>query len=209
MNKKSKCKICRRFGQKLFLKGERCFSSKCAMVRKPYPPGKSGKGRRRISDYGRQLMEKQKLKAWYGLSEKKFYSIIQEILNNRLNYDDVNVALVQRLESRLDNIVFRMGLASSRAEGRQIVTHGHILVDGNKIDRPSYHVKPGMKISVKESSRSKNYFETVKKKYEQKELPQWIDIDKNKLTGEIKRLPNFEEVNPPADIPTIFEFYTR
>ncbi len=209
MNKKSKCKICRRFGQKLFLKGERCFSSKCAMVRKPYPPGKNGKGRRRISDYGRQLIEKQKLKAWYGLSEKKFYSIIENILSNRLNYDDVNVALVQKLESRLDNIVFRMGLASSRSEGRQIVGHGHILVDGKKVDRPSYQVKPGIKISVREGSRGKNYFEMVKKKYEQKELPEWIDINKDKLTGEIKRLPNLKEVNPPADIPTIFEFYTR
>jgi len=155
------------------------------------------------------LIEKQKLKAWYGLSEKKFYSIIENILSNRLNYDDVNVALVQKLESRLDNIVFRMGLASSRSEGRQIVGHGHILVDGKKVDRPSYQVKPGIKISVREGSRGKNYFEMVKKKYEQKELPEWIDINKDKLTGEIKRLPNLKEVNPPADIPTIFEFYTR
>jgi len=211
MTKKSKCKICRRFGQKLFLKGERCFTSKCAMVHKPYPPGEKGKGggRRRLSDYGRQLLEKQKLKAWYGLSEKQFRGVVEEILDNRLSYQNVNLALIQKLESRLDNIVFRLGLASSRSEGRQIVNHGHITVNDRKVDRPSFHVKPGMIIEVKESSQHKAYFDKVRKRFQQKELPDWIKIDKENLKGEVKRLPNLEEVNPPADIPTIFEFYTR
>jgi len=138
----NKCKICRRVGEKLFIKGDRCMSPKCAMVKRPYPPGmKAKKVKRTVTEYGKELREKQKLKKWYILREKQFSKYVEEVLEKRGKTGDAGVLLIKKLETRLDNVVFRMGFASSRVQARQFVSHGHFLVNGKLIDVPSYHVK--------------------------------------------------------------------
>ena len=207
--KNSKCKICRRLGVKLFLKGEKCLSPKCPMVRKPYPPGQKGKRRvRALSDYGKELREKQRLRNWYNLREKQFWNYVKKALKGR-GKEDSATRLIKILESRLDNIVFKLGFSPSRNQARQLITHGHFLVNGKMMNIPSYLVKKGDRIIIKPSSQKKAIFQnfsTLLKKYK---TPVWLELNAEKLEGKVINLPKLEEVAPPAEISAIFEYYSR
>ena len=208
--KDKKCKICRRLGVKLFLKGERCFSPKCPMIKRPYLPGQKGKRKHRgFSEYGKELAEKQKLKNWYNLKERQFRKYVREVLAKREKVEDAGALLIRKLESRLDNVVFRMGFADSRIQAKQIVSHGHFLVNGRKIDIPSRQVKKGDKISLKTSSRKKVIFQNLPATLKKYKPPSWIQINIEKLEGEIIGQSSLEEAGLPVEISTIFEFYSR
>jgi len=216
--KKSKCKICRRLGTKLFLKGERCFSPKCSMIKRPYPPGMRKRRAGRISEYNKELREKQKLRNWYNLQEKQFSDYIGEVLKKRSAAPgkktkketlDAPTLLIQKLESRLDNIVFRMGFADSRVQAKQLVSHGHIFVNGKKVDISSYHVKVGDKINVSKKSMKKDAFKNLSVLLQKKDLSSWLSVDIKKLEGKVEAFPLLEDVSPPVDISMIFEFYSR
>lgn len=206
----NQCKICRRFGQKLFLKGDKCFTAKCPLAQKSLSTGRDyrmGK-RKRVSEYGRQLVEKQKLRIFYGLKEKQFRRYINKVLR-RLSRKDQDQLLIQQLESRLDNIVYRLGFADSRGRARQLVSHGHFLVNGKKVDRPSYLLKLGDKVTVREKSKNVAIFQEAEERLKKREAPTWLQVNPQGLEGGILRWPTLEEVNPPANILTIFEFYSR
>ena len=208
--KDSKCKICRRLGTKLFLRGERCLSQKCSMVRKPYPPGPKAKKRRRaFSEYGKELKEKQKLKNWYNLEERQFRKYVKEILKARGKVADVGVALIKTLESRLDNVVFRLGFASSRNAARQMVSHRHFMINDKPIDIPSYLVKKGDKISLKPSSAKKTIFQKLFPFLKKHNPPSWLKLDAKNLEGKVTDSPNLEEAALPAELSSIFEFYSK
>lgn len=203
----SKCKKCRRVGQKLFLKGERCFSQKCAMIRKPYIPGLHGKSRRKgISEYGQQLIEKQKVRHVYGISEKQFKNYFKKIVGQKGNKEEL---LVNKLESRLDNIVFRLGWAQSRALARQLVNHGHILVNQRKVDIPSYQVKKGDVIQIKEKSKKLIPFRDLKTTLKKYEVPAWLSLDKQKLIGKIINQLKTADIGKVGEIGMIIEYYSR
>ena len=204
----NQCKICRRFDQKLFLKGDKCFTAKCPLARKSSNTKRSDKRRRKVSEYGRQLAEKQKLRFFYGLKEKQFHRYIDKALR-RPSQGNRDQFLIQELEGRLDNIVYRLGLADSRGRARQLVSHGHFLVNGKKVDRPSYQLKPGVKIAVREKSKKMALFQEVGERLKKREGSTWLEINPQGLEGGILRWPTLEEVNPPANILTIFEFYSR
>jgi len=203
----SKCKKCRRAGQKLFLKGERCFSQKCAMIRKPYIPGLHGKSRRRgLSEYGQQLIEKQKVRHVYGISEGQFKNYFKEIVGQKGNKEEL---LANKLESRLDNVVFRLGWAQSRSLARQIVNHGHILVNQRKVDIPSYQVKKGDIIQIREKSKKLSLFRDLKITLKKYETPAWLSLDKQKLAGEIIDQPKVADLGKIGEIGMIIEYYSR
>lgn len=190
------CKLCRREGEKLFLKGERCLSAKCAFDKKAYPPGQHGKTRRlKLSDYGLQLREKQKIKRYYGVLEAQFRNTF-ESANRKKGVTGEN--MLQMLESRLDNMIFRLGFASSRSMARQLVRHRHIMVNGRLVDIPAFHVKPGDVINVHEKSRKlEQIHQSLRKVKESQQLP-WLQIDKAKLEGTLLEMPG------RADIPVTF-----
>jgi len=204
-----KCKICRRLGVKLFLKGERCFSPKCAMVKKPYPPGLKKKRGSSLSEYGKELREKQKLKNWYNLRERQFKKYVKEVLEKRANVEDASALLIKKLESRLDNVVFRLGFALSRSLARQMVNHGHFLVNGKKVDIPSYMVKKGDKIKVNPKSQQKNLFKEILPRLKKHNPPLWLKLYPEKMEAEVVGEPSIEEASPPAEISSIFEFYSK
>lgn len=203
-----KCKRCRRVGQKLFLKGERCFGQKCAMIRKAYIPGAHGKKRgKRISEYGQQLIEKQKVRFSYGVSEKQFKNYFKEIVKQEGNKEEL---FVQKLEARLDNIVFRLGWAQSRKLARQIVNHGHILVNGRKVDIPSYQIKKEDAIKVREKSQKSPLFANLKPVVKKEGIPGWLLIDKQqKFEAAIKDLPKMSDVGKIGEINMVIEYYSR
>lgn len=198
------CRLCRRESQKLFLKGERCYGPKCALEKKSYPPGQHGMGRKKNSEYGLQLREKQKAKRFYGMLEKQFYNTFVKATKKKGRAGD---NLLIMLESRLDNVVFRMGLASSRKEARQLVAHGHFLVNGKKVDIPSYEVAPGSKISVKKKSHDSIKFKEVKDM--QITAPSWMSVDPEKLEGEVLVLPTREDIDTPIEEHLIVELYSK
>jgi len=204
------CKTCRRLGQKLFLKGDRCFSQKCAMVRRAYAPGpqKKRKGGN-PSEYKKSLQEKQTLKKWYGLSERQFKKYVKETLAKMGKVENVSNELIKNLENRLDNVIFRLGFVNSRIHARQLVSHGYFLVNGKPVNIPSFNVKKGDVISIKESKKKKPIFKELKNQLKRKETPLWLNMDKEKFEGKAIGEPNLEEVKPPAEIPVIFEFYSR
>ena len=207
---KSKCKICRRLGSKLFLRGERCLSQKCAMIKKPYLPGpKTKKRRKNFSEYGKELKEKQKLKNWYNLSEKQFSNYVKETLKARSKVADASTALIKTLESRLDNVIFRSGFAASRRAARQMVSHSHFMVNDKPINIPSYLVKKQDEIKVKSNSIKKPIFQKLLPVLKKHNPPSWIKIDAQKMESKIVNSPNIEEAVPPAEITTIFEFYSK
>lgn len=203
-------KIERRIGEKLYLKGERSYSQKSAMVKKPYPPGMHGqKGtRKKPSEYGQQLRTKQKVKNIYRLLEKQFKKYVKNAVHSK---QDPYEYILNRLEKRLDNVVFRMGLAQSRDQARQLVNHGHILVNGKKVDIPSYEVKINDEIKIRESSLKSPYFTALMPQWLKKvEVPSWIYFDKDKLIAEIKGAPTLPESGIQAlDLQSIIEFYSR
>lgn len=213
---KADCKTCRRLGTKLFLKGEKCFSPKCPMLKRPYPPGKRRRRRVNLSEYNRELREKQKLKNWYNLRETQFKNYVKEVLKKRGRppkgkavREDTPTLLIQKLEGRLDNVVFRMGFANSRPQARQLISHGHFLINNRKVNIPSRQVKKGDKISIAKKSQGGNIFKDLPVLLKKKQIPSWLSIDAKKLEGEVKSLPTLEEVAPPVEISMIFEFYSR
>ncbi|MEK7562062.1 MAG: 30S ribosomal protein S4 [Patescibacteria group bacterium] len=204
------CKTCRRLGQKLFLKGDRCFSQKCAMVKRAYAPGPQKKRKGGSpSEYKKSLQEKQTLKKWYGLSERQFKKYVKQTLAKMGKVENVSNELIKELESRLDNVIFRLGFVNSRIHARQLVSHGYFLVNGKPVNIPSFNVKKGDIISIKESKKKKPIFKELQNQLKRKDTPLWLTIDKDKFEGKSVGEPNLDEVKPPAEIPLIFEFYSR
>lgn len=204
--KNSKCKICRRLGISV------CGKEKCALKKRSSPPGEKKKKRRRggFSEYGKELREKQKLKNLYNLRETQFKKIVREILGLRQKTDQsVSQMLLQALESRLDNVIFRMGLGSSRAQARQLVSHGHLMVNGKSIDVPSYRVTEGDVISVKQNSAAKSFFKNLLPKLQKHQPPLWLTLDAKNFEAKITAKPGIEETDLPVEIPVIFEYYSR
>lgn len=206
----SKCKICRRAGVKLFLKGEKCLSPKCPLIRKPYAPGKKGKRRPRgLSEYGKELKEKQKLQNWYNLREKQFRRYVKMALGARHKVEDAEALLIKLLESRLDNVVFKLGFAVSRAAARRLVSHRHFLVNGKIVNIPSYSAKKGDKISLNPKSLKKNIFKNLSVVLKKHTPSSWLKLEAEKFEGEVIKEPTLKEAMPPAEISSIFEFYSR
>lgn len=204
---KEKCKKCRRANQKLFLKGDRCSTQKCAMVKRPYAPGVHGKSRRRrFSEYGSQLAEKQKIRYTYGISEKQFKNYFKEAINQKENKGEF---LVKKLESRLDNVIFRLGWARSRSLARQIVSHGHILVNGRKVNISSYQVKEGDVIKLKEGSKKLALFKELKTILKKYKLPVWLSLDLDKVEGKIKGSPEISDLSSIGEVNMVIEYYSR
>jgi len=207
---KEKCKICRRLGIKLFLKGDRCYGQKCEIVKRNYPPGIRTKKRgRKISGYGRELAEKQKLRRWYGISEKQFKKYVKEIIAKGSRGGNAGDLLIRKLESRMDNIVFRLGIAKSRTEARQMVNHGHFLINQKKIDIPSYETKKGDQIELRPESRKKKKFQELKISLKKYNPPAWLSFNAEEIKGEILELPLEEEAAVPVETSIIFEFYSK
>lgn len=197
-------------GTKLFLKGERCSSVKCSVIRKPYPPGQKKKRRARaLSEYGQELREKQKMKNWYNLRERQFKNYVSEILTRRGKVQDPSALLIKALETRLDNTVFKLGFSSSRILAKQMVSHGHFLVNGKPINVPSYAVKKGDKIALKPASAKKKAFQGISAVLKKHNAPGWLEMNPDKLEGKVVREPGPEDMTPPAEISSIFEFYSK
>ncbi len=202
----SACRLCRREGTKLFLKGDRCFSEKCAVEKRAYPPGMHGQGRTRFSDYGVQLREKQKVKRMYGLLEHQFRSTFDRASRMKGRAGE---NLLMLLERRLDNVVFRMGFATSRNEARQLVRHGHFAVDGRKASTPSIQVRAGQVVTVREKSKKVERITAALDALEGRAVPQWLEIDKENFAGTVTQLPVREDVTLPIDEQLIVELYSR
>lgn len=201
------CKLCRREGEKLFLKGERCFSGKCAMERHNYPPGQHGLNRRfKQSNYGIQLREKQKIRRIYGLHEKQFRKNYENAVSDR---GVTGERLLIRLESRLDTIVFRLGLAPSHNAARQLVNHGHFEVNGAKVDIPSYMMKPGDKVRVTESSRKMKIIHDAMQRVRENRMVPYLALDKARMEGEYLSVPQREEIPVTANEQLVIELYSR
>ena len=204
--KDEQCRICRREGQKLFLKGSRCYTDKCSITRRNYAPGEHGQGRKKISEYGTQLREKQKTKAFYGVGEKQFRKYF-EMAENKKGITGEN--LLQILESRLDNVVYRLGFGTSRAQARQLVNHGHFEVNGKKVDIPSYLIKAGDVIAVREIKKDNK---TIKENVEAnsaRPVPEWLEKDAEKMQGKVLRLASREDVDLPVEEHLIVELYSK
>jgi small subunit ribosomal protein S4 len=203
------CKLCRREGEKLFLKGEKCFTPKCPMERRAYPPGEHGRfsGRpSRQSDYSRQLRAKQKAKRIYGVLERQFRRYFRDAQKRR---GLTGLNLLQILESRLDNVVYRLGFASSRSQARQLVSHGHLNVNGQRNDVPSTILNPGDTIEVRENSKQRTYFTTLKQAEDTRTPPVWVESNLNNLSGRVIRLPERAEIDGNLNEQLIVEYYSR
>ncbi|NLB78761.1 MAG: 30S ribosomal protein S4 [Clostridiaceae bacterium] len=200
------CKLCRREGQKLFLKGERCYTNKCAIGRRPYAPGQHGAQRKKLSEYGIQLREKQKAKRFYGLLESQFRKYF-EIANRKKGVTGEN--LLQLLESRLDNVVYRLGFGSTRAESRQLVTHGHFTVNGKKLNIPSYIVKVGDTVDVSEKGKKSVRFKEILDITGSKVVPKWLEVDQENLKGKVVALPAREDIDLNVQEHLIVELYSK
>ncbi len=202
----SVCRLCRREGTKLFLKGDRCFTEKCAIERRAYPPGQHGQGRARFSDYGVQLREKQKVKRMYGLLEKQLRKTFEAASRMKGRTGE---NLLMLLERRLDNVVYRLGYSTSRAEARQLVKHGHFTVNGKKALTPSTLVKPGFTIEVRDRSKQVARISGALETAEGRAVPQWLEIEKDAMKGIVKALPQREDITLPIDEQLIVELYSR
>ncbi len=201
------CRLCRREDSKLFLKGDRCFSDKCSYDRRQYAPGQHGQGRkRRPSDYGQQLREKQKVKRMYGLLEKQFRGYYYKAAHMK---GITGENLLRLLERRLDNVALRCGFSSSHAEARQLVRHGHFLINGKKVNIPSYQVRVGDVIEVREKSRKVQKIIDSLGKVDRVASPAWIDLDRDHFKGEVKALPNRSDISAEIDEQLIVELYSK
>jgi small subunit ribosomal protein S4 len=200
------CRICRREGLKLFLKGSRCFSRKCSFERRSTPPGMNTQRRRKVSEFGIQLREKQKVRKTYSIMEKQFRNYFEKA-EQRKGMTGEN--LLRLLEMRLDNVVYRMGLARSRAEARQLVSHGHFTVNGRPTNIPSYSTKAGDKIEVRESRRGREYFKTASETVKAAQIPDWVSVDAAKLAGSILTEPVREQMPLEFNEQLVVEFYSR
>ena len=202
----SVCRLCRREGAKLYLKGTRCYSKKCAFERRPSPPGQHGVRRRQVGDYGLQLREKQKVRRVYGVLERQF----------RIYFDRAEArpgvtgeSLLRTLELRLDNVVYRMGFASSRAQARQLVGHGHFAINGVATNIPSYQLKPGDRIEVRETRKGREPFKLAKETLRSHQAPEWLSIDAAKLAGSIADLPRRDQMPLDLNEQLVVEYYSR
>jgi small subunit ribosomal protein S4 len=202
----SVCRLCRREGLKLFLKGERCYTDKCAIERRNYPPGEHGQARSKFSEYAIQLREKQKVKRMYGLMEGQFRRYFELAERSR---GITGETLLLLLEQRLDNMVFRMGFATSRAEARQLVRHGHFLVDGRKVDVPSYRLKPGQAVSVRERSRSVARIVEALEQAERRGVPEWLEMNREAFSARVKALPARADLTMPINEKLVVELYSK
>ncbi len=204
------CKLCRREGEKLFLKGARCYTAKCSFERRGYPPGEHGRTaqfrRRRESDFARQLRAKQKARRVYGVMERQFRRYYDESLQRR---GLTGLNLLQILESRLDNVIYRMGYASSRTQARVLVTHGHFNVNGRRTDVPSMLLSPGDIVAVREGSRKRTYFKELPSVATDRTTPEWVSRDVEALTGDVVRLPERLEIDGNLNEQLIVEYYSR
>ena len=203
----SVCRQCRREGIKLFLKGDRCYSAKCAITKRHTPPGQHGQSRaKKPSEYGLQLREKQKCRRAYGVLESQFRKYYDMAANMRGVTGDNMLSLLER---RLDNVAFRLGFGNSRAMARQLVTHGHILVDGKKVDIPSYRVKPGQVISVRSKSRDMQHLKELREQGSKNTIPKWLELDAENLSGKVMALPQRDDIDLTLEEHLIVEFYSR
>lgn len=200
------CKLCRREGTKLFLKGDRCLSGKCALDRRPNAPGPHTGGRRNVKEYGLQLREKQKAKRYYGVLEKQFRSYFDRAAKME-GVTGENLLIL--LESRLDNVVYRMGMAESRKEARQLILHGHFRLNGNKVTIPSLIVKAGDVITLREASRSSEKIKALIEDLNTRVVPKWIEMDKNEVSAKVAMLPKREDVEFPFEEHLIVELYSK
>ena len=202
------CKLCRREGFKLYLKGERCYSEKCAMAKRNFAPGQHGKDNKKLTQYGTQLRTKQALKRIYGILERQFRRYFEEAVK-KIGQETGEV-LMQILESRLDNVVYEMGFAVNRRAARELVRHGHIMVNGKKVDIPSFRVRPGTVIEIKESSRGilqvKQGLELASKKAN---TPSWLEVNAEQFKGTFTRMPKMDEISVPVDVQVIIELYSK
>jgi small subunit ribosomal protein S4 len=202
----SVCRLCRREGAKLFLKGTRCYTKKCSFERRPTPPGQHGVRRRKVGDFGLQLREKQKIRRVYGVLERQFRNYFREAQTHQ---GVTGEWLLRSLELRLDNVVYRMGLASSRAQARQLVGHGHLAVNGRPTNIPSFQVKPGDRIEVRESRRSREPFKLVKETLKSHQAPEWLTVDAASLSGTISASPSRDQMPLDLNEQLVVEFYSR
>ena len=200
------CRLCRRAGEKLFLKGDRCFTPRCAFEKRRNPPGDISRRRRRPSDYGVHLLEKQKAKYIYGVLESQFRKYMTEAFNTP---GITGMNLLRSLERRLDNVVFLLGFADSRKQARQMVTHGHFRVNGRKTDIPSYSVKAGDVITWKETDKTTDFYAMHTANIPKRPLPSWLTLDGGEMTGRVMSLPSDEELQTVVDSRLIVEFYSR
>lgn len=200
------CRLCRREGQKLFLKGDKCFTPKCPVEKRKNPPGMHGQMRRRLSDYGLRLREKQKARRMYGIFERQFRKYFA-LASSRPGV--TGATLLQLLESRLDNVVYRLGFASSRAAARQVVRHGHFTLNGRKCDIPSALVAEGDVVGVKSNSRNNEYFKLVTARLDSVAVPNWLATDREKLEGKVLALPTRQEIDADLKEQLIVEYYSR
>lgn len=200
------CRLCRREGQKLFLKGQRCYSEKCSISKRAYAPGQHGQGRKKLSEYGLQLREKQKAKRYYGVLESQFAHYF-ELAEKKVGITGEN--LLQILESRFDNVVYRLGFGLSRAEARQLVVHGHFTINGKKVDIPSYLVKEGDVIALKEGSRSLPKIKAILEATEGKNVPKWLDLDTNTMQAKVVAMAQRDDIDIEIEEHLIVELYSK
>lgn len=200
------CRLCRREGQKLFLKGDRCYSRKCSFDRRSYAPGQHGQGRKKVSEYGKQLRTKQIARRYYGVLEGQFRRYF-ELAEKMPGVTGENLLAI--LESRLDNVIYRLGLASSRAQARQLVLHGHFTVDGRKVNIPSYLTKVGQVISVKESSRQNENIKHIFEVNSSRPVPQWLEMNRDALEAKVVAMPSREDIELPIEETLIVELYSK
>lgn len=203
--REAKCRLCRREGGKLFLKGDRCYTSKCAFERRPQAPGQHGLGRKKVSEYGLQLREKQKTKRIYGVQEGQFRRYYQ--MADRMR-GITGENMLRLLECRLDNVIFRMGIGSSRAQARQLVNHAHFSVNGKTVNIPSYIIKAGDVIAVKENRKKEKYFQAIKEA-KVGNMPKWLEFNPEKLEGKILALPQRDDIDSQIAEHMIVELYSR
>ncbi len=202
----AKCRLCRREGCKLFLKGDKCYKTSCPFEKRPVAPGQHGAGRHKVSEYGQQLREKQKTKRIYGVLEKQFKEYF-EAADRMKGITGEN--MLSLLERRLDNVVYRLGFAGSRSTARQLVTHAHFTVNGKNVDIASYQIKVGDVIAVKETKTDSKYFEAFKQSEKALNIPKWLELDKEKLAGKVIALPKREDIDSQIAEQMIVELYSR
>ena len=202
----SVCRQCRRENQKLFLKGDRCYSDKCAVERRAYPPGQHGQGRIKFSEYGLQLREKQKIKRTYGLLEGQFRNLFEQAERQK---GVTGSNLLSMLERRLDNVAYRAGFANSRAEARQLVLHGHFRVNGHKVNIPSFLVKKGDLVDVREKSRNVARIQGALEAVKRREIPQWLELDSTHLSTRVRDLPARDDITAPMEERLVVELYSK
>ncbi len=202
----AKCRICRREATKNFLKGDRCYTDKCAFERRPYPPGQHGRRRKKASDYELQLREKQKVRRMYGLLEKQFHRYFKQADAQK---GATGTNLLRLLEMRLDNVVYRMGFANSRDQARQLVRHGHFLLNGNKVDIPSIQLRSGDTISIQEDSRKIPAIAEAREVLARRGCPDWLQVESEQFAGEVKAVPQREDITYPVNEHLIVELYSK